>query len=131
MHSTHNACRANPPRPDSVTAGLAQIIQESIQEQFTSADPSNVVLTPVDFPVDAAFTLAGVSLAQWNSIPHIQDTFQAGLAGDLGLDSANQVTIGDFNQQGSGLYVPFTVTGLGGTNAQALQVRGVRTPRTR
>lgn len=98
-----------------------QIIQESIQEQFTTAGPTNVGVTPVDFPVDAAFMLAGVSLAQWNNIPHIQDTFQAGLAGDLGLD-ADQVMIGNFNQQNAGLYVPFTVSGLGGTNAQALNV---------
>lgn len=100
-----------------------QIIQESIQEQFTTANPSNVVLTPVDFPVDSAFVFPGITLATWNSIPHTQDTFQSGLAGDLGI-SASQVTIGDFKQQTNpnGLYVPFTVSGLGGTNAQALNV---------
>lgn len=31
--------------------------------------------------------------------------------------------IGDFNQQNAGLLIPFTVSGLGGTNAEALQVR--------
>lgn len=74
--------------------------------------------------MDSAFVFPGITLATWNSIPHTQDTFQSGLAGDLGI-SASQVTIGDFKQQTNpnGLYVPFTVSGLGGTNAQALNVR--------
>ena len=93
-----------------------------LNEQFANANPSQVQLSAADFPVDSCFLLSGVTLHQWNSIPHVQDTFQAALAKDLNVQTS-QVTLGAFDQSSSGLLVYFTVSGLGSTNTQADNVR--------
>ena len=109
-------------------ASTQHIIQQSLQEQFADANPSAVNVNAADFPVSSAFTLSGVSLATWNSIPHIQDTFEAGLAQDLNVN-ASQVVLGAFSQTTAGLYCPFTVVGLGTNNQQANGARAQPSPR--
>jgi hypothetical protein len=86
-----------------------QIIVESIQEQVYGANPSSVTVAPNDFPIDSGFILSGVTLNQWNKIPHTQDVFIAGLASDLNVN-ATQITLGGFTSTQKGLLVPFTVS---------------------
>ena len=98
----------------------------ALESTFASAGATAAAVAPVDFPVAMGVTLHGVSLAAFNSVPHLQDQVQDAIGTDAGVNGTSQVTLGSFlsNLPGdnAGLYLPFTVDNLGADPAAAATV---------
>ena len=101
-------------------ATTASEFTAALEGQYATVDPSNIAVTPVDFPVGMGVLLSGVHLYTFNSIKHLQDQVQDAIGQDAGLNGTSQVNLGAFVQNSAGLYLPFTLDNLGGNPATAV-----------